>query len=310
MITNSLKRFTNNFANRKLHEYFLKIKQVVKHYDNACQLLKFQPYYIDKEQYATEISKLLTTKKEHELLMLPVAYKGHAISLIKYGNFLAHCDRGEYGRERGSSVVIYYLPDPHLFNEEFAKKLLYTRVDKEFIEHDMQRILMLEPQIYFNLPYQTIGNCSWSNVEAALPVMLFFLRLHEMYETNQAAPLPIDGTHVSQAREFAMLFYDKWKIWDRYSALQQCIDTFYSTSNQRQLTKASILAAILFQRSDEDDPYYYESTRKVLSILSKPEFSYILKTYLKNFYHTKATAIGKKLAELLDEFGVDINGHE
>ena len=64
----------------------------------------------------------------------------------------------------------------------------------------------------------------------------------------------------------------------------------------------------MFQNCNSDDPKDREKIAKLLPYITDPEFSYILKSYIDVYHKEANTPIGKKLINMLDDFGVDV-GH-
>jgi hypothetical protein len=292
VILNSLQDLRKNFGARHLRNYFKHFDKIIKSFTRASELIKYQHYNIDKEKLVSKIDKLL----EHDLLIIPVGYEGHGISLLKYKNLFAHCDRGIYGQSQGT-VNIYTLGNPSAFNPNFIKNLLYTRQYKSFIEDEMHAILNLTQLAQLPLSLQIAGNCSWANIEAAVPTSMFILLLAH---NNRKNPY-----YAQQCQESAMFFYTEWLNWDKSRALQQFIHGFDKLPRIRQATKAALLAAIVFQQCDYADDDDYTRAKKIVPILVRPEFRYIVNSYIEVFLKATKTKAGKNLAELLEDFGID-----
>ena len=77
------------------------------------------------------MKKFLKDVLGEELLILPVAYRGHAITFIRCGHFWAKCDRGENSLKEGS-VNIYRMSNPHCIDADFLKHLLYDKQSEGF----------------------------------------------------------------------------------------------------------------------------------------------------------------------------------
>ncbi len=97
-----------------------------------------------------------------------MAYKGHAITFIRYGEFWAKCDRGENSLEEGS-VNIFYIRNTNALSPDFLRKLIYQKQTKNFVHREINNILGLEKLFTLPLSSQISGNCSWANVEAVVP---------------------------------------------------------------------------------------------------------------------------------------------
>ena len=290
VIIHSLQRYKNNFSARHLRAFFENLQKIIQAFSIAQALLKYQRYTIDIKQHQHSIDALL----DQELLLLPVAYEGHAIALIKYKDWLIRCDRGENSRREGS-VVIYQLQNRHAWSMDFCKQLIFNRQSREFLTKTIHRVLDLKPIASLPIGAQIIGNCSWANIEASIPAMLFILQLDAAQKSDT----------VQMHQSYALDFYQAWHQWDKDRALEECIQGFYSGSKARQVSKATLLAAILFQGATQ---YYHDLSfaEKILKILNLPDHRYLLKGYVEVYWKLSNTPSGKSFLALLDACGVNL----
>lgn len=290
VILNSLRRYQNNFSSRHFRPYFNNLKKLITAFVNAQALLKYQRYTLNIKDYTQSIDILL----DQELLLLPIAYEGHAIALIKYKNWLIRCDRGENSQREGS-IVIYECQRPYAWNKEFCKQLIYQRQSREFLTQGIHRYLGLMTIANLTIQGQVIGNCSWANIEASILAILFLLSAGTT-----------KGQLVSRSEKYqqqASVFFQDWQTWDKDRALEECIQGFYYSNKARGATKATILAAILFQKA----PYNLielKQAEAILKILTLSDYKYLLKSYLKVYWQLTKTPQGKDLKNLLDVCGV------
>lgn len=291
VILNSLQRYQNNFSSRHLRPYFEDLEKLIAAFSNAQALLKYQRYTINIKDHTHSIDALL----DQELLLLPLAYEGHAIAFIKYKDWLIRCDRGE-NSQREDSIVIYECQHSYVWNNDFCKKLIYARQSREFLTKTIHRLLGLVPIAHLPIKGQIIGNCSWANIEASIPAMLFLLQIARVNDQLL--------THFHEKYQgFALGFYQDWQIWDKDRALEECIQGFYYSNKARRATKATLLAAILFQKSTQN-VHELKQTESILKILTLADYNYLLKSYLKVYWQLNKTAQGKDFISLLDACGV------
>jgi hypothetical protein len=274
IILQSLSRYRNNFAARGMRRYFKYVRVLISAFEIAAELIKYQQYLTNLESHSKRIDYLLS----QELLIIPVAHRGHAITFVSYGDLFVKCDRGENSLKEGS-ICIYRV----------GKK------SPEFIQQDYKKILNLEEVIRLPLSSQITGNCSWSNVEAAIPAILFILMSQETENNPESLRENMDD---------ALLFYQQWQQWDEDRALYDCLKSFEEASLARKASKASVLGAVLFQCC-----YYYktkdiERAEKIMPVLVAPEYRYILESYLEIYWRRTKTIPGQNLVHLLDVCGV------
>jgi len=287
MLQNSLANFRKHFAARNLRKQFKKIKRAIKAYNIAADLVKYQQYLTDIKQHKKKIDKLF----KNDLLLFPIGYEGHAISFIKYGNLFAKCDRGEASRH-GPSVVIYRANNAHLLSHQLYYNLMYEKKDKYFVTKGIFDLLGLEPITELPLPSQLTGNCSWANIEAALPTMLVMLNMVDDKITTEA--------ELGDLKNTALDTFSQWHEWDKDIALDHCINSFDDADKNRRMAKVALLALVLFQTCNYTNPEDEARTKKILGLLNRPEYQYILKIYLNVYGKTKS---GENLQHLIDIFG-------
>lgn len=293
IVADSLRDFKNNFGGKHLRQFFPHIQAIIKALQVGAELVKYQHYLVEIQEHEERINTLL----DMHPLLIPIAYYGHAISLIKYDDWLIRCDRGEYGRDHGP-VIFYRMGRPELLNKAMIKNLLYKRQGKEFIDQGLIDMLQLKPVAQLPLSLQITGNCSWANIEAVVPTMLFLLLLQEQRSSNLV--------NIEECKAQALYFYKEWLEWDKNRALYFCMNSFYQSTPARKACKAAILAAILFQKCAYLKSEDRVKAEKILPILTLPEYDYILKSYFQVFLPIKDNQEIKNLSEFLDEYGIDV----
>lgn len=293
IVAQSLMDFKNNFGAKHLRDYFPNLQIIINALQNGAELIKYQHYLVEVKEHETRIDSLLNSNP----LLIPIAYVGHAISLIKFDDWLVRCDRGAYGRDHGT-VIFYKMGEPHNLTKALIKNMLYKRQGREFIDEGLLQILKLKPMGQLPLSVQISGNCSWANIEAVVPTMMFLLLLK-----NQRSS---DVVSVEQCKNEALSFYNQWLEWDKNRALYFCINSFYHSNPARKATKAAIMAAILFQQCQYLRSKDRVKAEKILPVLTIPEYRYILRSYFQVFNAVTGNEQIKNLAEFLDEFGIDI----
>lgn len=291
IVCHSLERYRNHFSARQVRHYFNELHAIISAFINARHLLKYQRYTIDIEQFSDQIHPLL----QEELLLLPLAYEGHAVSFIKYKDYLIRCDRGENSKREGS-VVIYRINNHNAWSLAFVKQLLYKRQTRQFIVFDIKDILSLQPIDELPLSSQLIGNCSWANVEASIPAILFLLMFTKK---NQKKSRQI-------YKKPALDFYQQWLQWDKDRALEESIHSFQYASAARKASKAAQLVAVVFQtcRYENDDDL--KKVDQILRVLNLPQYHYLLKSYVTVYWEMRKTKQGLNFLNLLDACGVKL----
>lgn len=287
-IQHSLKRYQNNFASREMRGYFKYLKQIMRTLEVSAELIRYQHYLVDLAEHQVRINTLLSA----DPLIIPITYEGHAITLVKYGQLIARCDRGEQGRIDGS-VVIYRMNHPQAFTRELFKNLIYKKQSREFINKELIDVLGLHRLKTLPIPPQVTGNCSWANVEACIPALLYMLQMRE----------PKKNIDLSQLERSSMFVYQHWLEWEREMALHECVERFEDASPARKASIITILAALIYQNAEAFLHHDLDQANKIMPLLIIPEYQYILKSYVQAYGQLFNDAKNKAFMDLLDICG-------
>lgn len=291
LIADSLHQFQNHFAARQLRRYAGVAQYIVNVLKRGSQLIKYQQYRVDTRKARASIDALI----RQEPLLIPVGYEGHAITFIRLGNIWVKCDRREDSRLY-DNIMFYRAERAENLTPEFIRSLVFEKQSSEFINHDLDRILGLQPITEVKVDAQISGNCSWANVEAVIPAV-FFMVMMELNKNQQA------HTHY---KALALNFFHRWREWNKDRALHNCINSFNEGDAIRKGSKAEILAAILFQRCDPSRHDDKPRIDAILRVLIGSPYEYVLRNYLKVYLYKGMTDEGKRFSDLLREYGFTV----
>jgi hypothetical protein len=288
VIGDSLMQFKNHFAARNLRHFANYNQIIINTIGRAAQLIKYHQYLVNIKQHDQEINALLN----EEPLLIPVGYEGHAITFIKLGNIFVKCDRREDSRLY-DNIAFYHVNHLHKLTPQFLKDLMYEKQSDQFINEELTHFLGLQPLTELKIEAQISGNCSWANVEACIPTLLFLL-------LSASSP---PGKNTSSYKNIALQFFHQWREWNKQRALQFCIQSFQHSDSLRNACKAEILGAILFQRCNYKNNADKDRIEMILSVLATPQYGYILDNYIKTYYYESLSEEGKDFATLLKTYG-------
>lgn len=289
VVKDSLRRFISSYSTRHLREHFPFLYTIMDAFGVAADLLKFQHQDHLSAEDKARIAKLLKSP----MLILPAASRGHALCFIRFHQWWAKIDRGENSQKEGS-VNIYRITHPDVINVNFIQEFLYKKQPRRYFHELINSQLGLMPIAQMPISAQITGNCSWANVQAIIPVA---------YVMQQLSQTGIDDFETNTA----MMLYDFWVEWDKDRALDECIHRFYLANPVRKASIAAMLGAVLFQACDYDNGHHVERAEKILTILTLPEYYYILNSYLDTYCVKRLTRRGNNLLKLLDDCGVNPN---
>ncbi len=289
LIEHSLREFRKNYEARTIEPWHDKLDTIINAFSAGLKLMHFDHYLKDYRRNLSEINAAL----KQDPVIIPLSQEGHTITLVKYRNLLAICNRVQDNSE-GDRVPIFYMNRTNKFKAELLAPLIYKPGKIDAIIATLKTELGLQQINHVPLHAQIIGNCSWANVEACIAPLYFMQGLSDAKNELAEEALMID----------AMELFERWRYWDTERALHFFISSFAQASKARKASIAAILAAILFQTCSVDNPLHIERSNQILSILRTKEFSYLLDSYIKFYVHDKPTSAGKNLEKLLRIYDV------
>lgn len=289
LILESLDRFMKSYEANRLNlpvdEYRI-VQQALK---NAYDLRSFKHVNKNIEDYLPRIKKIIN---HNALLLIPVSFRGHAMSFIRYQNLFARCDRGVH--KMTDPIIIYEFKNATPLTIDFYKQLMYEKNPPNFINKEINILLRLKKIDTLPISHQKTGNCSWANIESSVPTMLYML-LHQQKSNKKSF----------NTQAYIMKFYFAWKEWDKDRALEDLIVDIKDKNKPRRISKALLLAAILNQNCDYKNPRDVIRAKKILAILAQPEYKFILRTYINVYIKKGSGDLKKQFERILEICDVD-----
>ncbi len=289
LILESLDRFMNSYEANRLNLPVDEYQTVQKALRNASELRSFRHVNKNIDDYLPRIKQIINN---NDLLLIPVSFRGHAMSFIRYQNLFARCDRGVH--KMTDPIIIYEFKNAAPLTIDFYKQLMYEKNPPNFINKEINQILGLKKIDTLPISHQVTGNCSWANIESSVPTMLYML-IHQQQNNKKS----------SKTQDYIMKFYYAWKEWDKDRALEDLIVDIKDKNKPRRISKALLLAAILNQSCDYKNPRDVARAKKILAILSQPEYKFILRTYINVYIKKGSGDLKMKFERILEICDVD-----
>ena len=287
VIQASLTEFKQNYAARHLSSHFFMVDVLLDALKLGIELTSYQNYLLDINEKREAIDFILS----QDSLIIPIGQEGHAITVVKQGNLLAICDRAKQGQENVPTVQIFYINRPSRLCAELCVPLIYKRQSLDQVKQILQQQLGLQAVGQLNLPHQLMGNCSWANVEACIPTLVF---LSGMQSADNAEA-------VADYQNFALSLFRQWSEWDKERALQFCMSDFSVATPARKASKVTMLAAIFVQSCRASNEFERERAARIFPYLKKPGYEYVLKSYIHTYIKKKKNhPIGNNIKALLE----------
>jgi len=293
IIRESLQRFINHFSSRRLRGFYDHLYRIIDALSIADELLRYRHFSVDIGQHRHRLQKLLN----RPLLILPVGYTGHAIAYIRFDNLWVRCDRGEEGRRHGS-VVIYEMQYASRCTVEFLTDLMYKKQDENTILAKIPEYLGLKPLTQLPISTQVTGNCSWVNIEAVIPSLIFLLAI--------GGRKHIGAHQLIDVKKDANLVYLAWRHFDKQASLHDFILQTELATMPRRASKTMLLMALVFQRFSPKRFSDVKLMEQILPILLAPDLRYILESYLDIYYRRRVTKDGLRLLALIEASGYSL----
>ena len=282
LILESLDRFMNSYEANRLNLPLNEYKSVQQALKNAYELRSFRHVNKKIEDYLPQIKQIIN---KNQLLLIPVSFRGHAMSFIRYQNLFARCDRGVH--KMTDPIIIYNFKNDAPLTLDFYTQLMYKKNPPNFINKEINAILGLKKIDTLPIAHQKTGNCSWANIESSVPTMLYML------------------LHQKNPHDYIMQFYQAWKEWDKDRALEDLMSDIQDKNKPRRVSKALLLAAILNQSCDYQNPRDIIRAKKILAILSHSEYKFILRTYIEVYIKNGSGELKKRFEKILEVCDVD-----
>lgn len=283
LILESLDRFMNSYEGHRLNLPIEEYKTVQQALRNAYELRSFRHVNKKIEDYLPRIKKIID---HNPLLLIPVSFRGHAMSFIRYEHLFARCDRGVH--KMTDPIIIYAFKNDAVLTLDFYEQLMYQKNPPNFINKEINQLLGLKKIDTLPISHQITGNCSWANIESSVPTMLYML-----IENRK------------DVHRYVMEFYHAWKEWDKDRALEDLMVDMQDKSKPRRISKALLLAAVLNQSCDYQQPRDVIRAKKIVAILSEPEYKFILRTYIEVYIKKGSGPLKAKFQKILDVCNVD-----
>lgn len=287
VVKDALRRFISSYSTRHLRDSFPVIHNIMDAFTDAAELLQFQHQPRLTDSHLKRIAEFLKAP----MLILPAASRGHALCFVRFHQWWAKIDRGENSLKEGS-VNIYKITRPEELTVRFIQEFLYKKQNRRYYHQVINQQLGLLPMAQLPISSQISGNCSWANVQAVVPVAYAMQELNNVGEFNAQTALRV---------------YHEWVEWDKDRALDECIQRFYLANNERKASIVAMLGGVLFQSCDHNNTQHLHRAEKILSIMTLPEYYYVLKSYLDEYCIKRLTRRGNNLLKLLDDCGVNPN---
>lgn len=290
LILESLDRFMNSYEANRLHLPIDEYKEVQQALRNAYELRSFRHVNKDIEDYLPRIKHIIKT---NPLLLIPVSFRGHAMSFIRYQNLFARCDRGVH--KTTDPIIVYEFKNDSMLTIDFYRQLMYQKNPPNFINKEVNQLLGLKKIDTLPISHQIAGNCSWANIESSVPTMLYMLLSKQKQYIK----------HPKKNHDYIMQFYHAWKEWDKDRALEDLIVDIKDKNKPRRISKALLLAAILNQSCDYKNSRDIARAKKILIILANPEYKFILRTYINVYIKKGSGVLKQRFQKILDMCDID-----
>lgn len=103
----------------------------------------------------------------NELVIIPSGWTGHSVFFVIHHDKLYRCNRGEMS-DGVHGVEEFLITKPEGMTHDLIKQMLIAKGDPDFLQLDIIKLLGLNKIGEIENPGQTVGNCVWTSMEAAI----------------------------------------------------------------------------------------------------------------------------------------------
>ena len=291
LIYYSLQEFQKNYAARAISSWFNDIETITKTLNRCQNFLQHDHYLADKDKQRNAAQKLI----DHKNFIIPISQEGHAFSVIKYGNLIAIIDRAKISPP-ADIIPIYFMNRPSNLNAQLIQHIAYEKQPIKYIHSILKKQLGLQSIEELPISDQTIGNCSWANIEAIIPTLKFMMNLNSKGTESNKDELLADSFEL----------FHRWRDFDSERALHFITQEFKKASTARKASMAALLAAIVFQRCSADDERHYELAKELLPMIMHKGFEYIIESYKQFYVYSKPTKAGENFIRIIERYKKEV----
>lgn len=204
--------------------------------------------------------------KNNELLIIPSGWDEHSVFLVIHNNKLYRCNRGEES-DTIHGIEEFIITKPAGLTEKTIQKLLDADGSHHFLQTDIINILGLQKIGAIKAPTQTVGNCTWTSLEAAL-------------EASFVDSFIDQGIAPTMARYYAKQTFHIWEDYDQLNEIANVIE------NKDLLIKNEIYDDLLLKalqyHHEADNLSSIQKGTIILTQVHEPSFHDAFKTAIAN----------------------------
>jgi hypothetical protein len=157
VMSHSLNLYTYHIDGQIFKHLFPQVYQISDALNRGFRLRQFRHHIHKHTDNLSRVRGLL----DHDLIILPITYDGHAISMVFLNDLFAKCDRGEQSQIE-EPIGIHRIRNMPAVNKDYFYHLLYDKLDK-FLHFEIYKHLKLGHVAALPTHSQIVGNCSWAN---------------------------------------------------------------------------------------------------------------------------------------------------
>lgn len=259
MFADSINKFKNNYTSKNLKQYFSTIDTTISALKITQKIAAHQHYTV------TESARnyLLNSLNLNEILILPVLYQGHAISITFYDKLLIKCDRGANSKKE-PAIIVYKINNAHE-KQKIISQLLFHVNDDNYIHSKINNLLNLKVITHIPITSQIVGNCTWANIESSILIVHFLLQYQK------------DQNNIQSHVEESIKLYHLWHRWDLNNTLDIVCQKTNFLDKRDAIIFANVLGNILMKLITQENNT--PQIQKITSALQESNFIDIIKNY-------------------------------
>lgn len=187
LLNSFLENLPSELYSSTLHQHYTPPNSIIR------EALDRSEKYLIKSNIDIHHKSIIRDHQAGKLVILPVSWPGHAITLIAWNDLLIVCNRGENKLEQGVSV--FKIPNGNL-TEAFLQSVMPQNEPSapQVLKGISAHVDVRNPILSFPTQDQKYSNCGFVNLKSSLQPILCFIKFLEFKRIHEGVAPDLNST--------------------------------------------------------------------------------------------------------------------